>query len=326
MSNFIEYEFNYASIKLEPYRERKGVSPERLLRDIMDVMSNQDFPAELRVIDRHANRNKNTSPRKIVHISSRLTDKGSRYYCQMALIKNKAPMMWGGNDLVEEIQKDRNKKFIEMTNYVVHFAETGPILMVEFNSAGPRLSDIEYYLRQVSKRYKIARAINSIIHLNLEYSELEDKITNIFDVQVKLDSGKHLHTNSAEWYKPFQKLKEETGYREVKMEFFYGRKKDPNGSYRKNIRGLNFGRSIINWLKQNTSNIEHIEDLKMSYELNDNGDVVDLDFLKNKTTSFVQVPSNDDSSIKKIDLINTIGTEFNYYLSTGKTHDQSKVN
>lgn len=320
---FVEFEFHYASINLKP---RAGAieSSERLLRDIIDAMNHKDFPPEYRVIDKHEKRQK-THPRKLVHISSPLERGGGRCFGKIALIKNKAPMMWGGKDLVEEIQKDKNKKFIEMTNYVINFnTNSDPVIMVEFNSSGPRLSDIEYYLRQVSSRYKLARSIQTTYHLDLDYYDLESKLTNVFDVTVKLDTTSHIHTKSASWYKPFSQIREETGYKDVKMEFFFGRKKETNGKYVKNIKGLDYARNVLAWLKADDKNIEHIEDLKMTYEL-ENTFIKDLDFMKNKTTSFVYVNLIPNSTkLKRSDFNHHVGQEFNYYLTEGKTNPQKE--
>jgi len=319
----VEFEFQYASMHLEPYAANKGATSERLLKDIFEQMGSGNFPSEYRVIDKHENRT-NTSPRKLVHISSPLSRGGLRCFGKIALIKNKDPMMWGGKDIVEEIQKDENSEFIEMTNYVINFnTDSDPIIMIEFNSAGPRLSDVEYFIRQVSKRYRIAKAINVIYHLELEYSDLNDKLTNIFDVKVKVDSIKHLKTKAAPWYRPFIKMREETGYKDVKMEFFYGRSKEKNGTFIKNIRGLSYARSIIEWLKQDDKNIENLDDLKMTYEIENSMNVKELDFLKNKTTSFVYITRvNNIKKYTRKDFITAVGQEFNYYLSTGKTNKQ----
>lgn len=317
---YLEFEFNFASFSLKPYSGNHGTSSQ-ILKQVILKLNESDFPSEKRIIDKHKNR-KNTVSRKLVMISNSFSDsKGQRCFGKIALIKNKAPLLWGGKDIVEEIEKAQNKQFIDITNYTIHFSQTAdPIIMFEFNSDGPRLSDIEYYIRQIAKEFNIGKNINTSLHLNITYEELDKQISNIFAVTVKVVTG---HNNKVNWFKQLQKINEQTGYKDVRLEFSYNRIKDKVGAYKKNIIGLDFARGIIEWLKRDKNNIEYIEDLKMSYETNDNQNIIDLDFKKNKVVSFLEVPLHDNKVYKQSDFKEIVGQEFNQYLISGKTNTYS---
>jgi hypothetical protein len=311
--NSVIIEFNYASIRLKPYNGDNSTSAQ-LLKKIITILNSDDFPSDKRIIDRHENR-KNAVNRKLVIISNRLQDKGQRCFGKIALIKNKAPMLWGGKDIIEEIKKVTNQQFIEVTNYVIDFNTTGdPVIMFEFNNEGPRLSDIEYYLRQVAKENSVAKSTETCIHLRVSYEQLDKELNNVFSVVVKVNA---MNDRKANWLKTLRNLNEDSGYKDVRLELFFGRQKDKKGNYFRNIRGTDYARGIIEWLRKDKGNIEYLDDLKMTYQSNDSEDIIDLDFLKNKVISCLKIPTN-NNIYTPLDFRNIVGQEFDYYLANGK--------
>jgi len=315
MSNtFASFEFNYASISLKPYSGNNGTSS-RLLKDIIQKLLEEDFPNDKRIIDRHENRT-TTIKRKLVIISNTFEKKGIRCFGKIALIKNKAPLIWGGKDIIEEIEKETNKQFIEITNYSIHFNDNAdPVIMCEFNNEGPRLSDIEYYIRQIAREFRLAKNIQTSIHLKTTYDQLDRDIQNIFGVTVKVNSAAN---NKFDWLKALKNLNDDSGFKDVRLEFIYNRKKDINGKYARNIRGTDFARGLISWLRKDKYNIDYLDDLKMTYQNNDD-DIIELDFLKNKVISNLQIPLFDEKIYRSVDFKLIVGGEFNFYLENGVT-------
>lgn len=314
-TTYTKFEFNYASVSLKAYKESPGTSS-TLLRNIIKKLNEPEFKGEERIINKHANR-KNTLERRLVMISSRLEPRATKCFGKIALIKNKAPKIWGGEDLIEEIEKPENKRFIEVTNYVIHFEENGdPIIMHEFNSEGPRLSDIEFYLRQIATTFKLAKAIKSSLHIKTDYEQLGKNLRNIFSLKVKVKSA---YNNRYEWLKILKNLNDDSGYRDVRLEFFYKRVKEEDGKYARNIIGTDFARNILGWLKKDRSNINYLDDLKMEYQEGDDESIINLDFLKEKVVSIVNIPLVDGKSFDPKDFKSVVVNEFAHYLSTGTT-------
>lgn len=307
-------EFNYASLSLTGYTGEEADSS-RLLKNLIQYLNSEGFSTKDKIINRNSGR-KNTHNRNLIILPNRFFDSGRKCYGRIALIKNKAPITWSETNEIEVINNPDNKKFIEVTNYLISFEKSQPIIMIEFNNEGPRLSDIEYYFRQISRKEKIAKYIQSTIHLKVEYDRLEHSISNVFSINVKVKSSTIIKQN---WLKALRNISEETGYKDVRLEFFYQRTKDLSGKYRKNVRGIDFARNIISWLRRDSKNIENIEDLKMSYQATDNDEeILDLDFLKNKVVSMIKVPLDPNTNYPVNDLKEHLNNEFNIYLTTGK--------
>jgi len=318
-THYKQFEFNYASFSMKPYSGREGDSS-RLLKDIILKLRDKEFPNDKRVIDRFANR-KNSPSRRLVIISNHYEDGGKRSFGRLALIKNKAPLLWSTGDIVEEIEKAVNKEFIEVTNYAIHFSDTSePVIMFEYNYEGPRLSDFEFYIRQIAKDFKIAKNITHSLHLNTDYNQLDQDLSNVFGITVKVNSV--TSSNNSNWLNILKFLNTEAGYKDVRLEFFYNRSKDKEGKFIKNMKGLNFAKKIIGWLKKDDNNIDYLDDLKMTYEVNDE-EVLELDFIKNKVLSIVQVPYTAGKLYQNKDFKFAVGQEFNKYLTTGKTSTET---
>jgi len=312
-------EFNYASLSLEPYISTNKDSS-KLLKEIVQKLNEDNFP----LIDRYENR-KGSEKRRIVNISSPFEKRGARCFGRMALIKNKAPMLWGGKDVVEHIKNDGDMKFIEITNYIINFNEdSDPVIMLEYNHAGPRLSDIVYYFRQITKNYRIARSIKSILHLTTDYSNLDKELTNVFSITAKINAGQLIHTKGANWHKSMKNLVDDSGFKDVKFELSFKREKEDSGGFVKNIRGMDFAKGILGWLKKDEGNIDHVGDLKMSYLTDESDVIVELDFLKNKTTSIINIPLFNETQYRLQDFKHAAGQEFNHYLRTGMVNDVSQ--
>lgn len=312
------FEFHYASLKLDPYSGSNSTSSQ-LLQDVIMKLNDKDLPDSLREIDRYKNR-QGGAQRRLVHIAAPFEKGGSRCFGRIALIKDKAPLFLHGKDTVEEILKPLNKRFIELTNYVINFSTTGdPVIMVEFNSAGPRLSDIEFYLRQISKEYKIATAFKTSIHLEASIDDLGKRIDNVFNLTVKV-ANTFSTTSSQEWFNFFTGIRNDTAYKDVKLELFFGRAKNQaTGRMEKNVGGLKFARRLLDWVNKDNTNLDNLDDLKMEYTADDSEDVISLDFLKNKKTSSMHIPSH-GGVYKPSELKHFAGQEFNHYLTTGKTN------
>ena len=81
---------------------------------------------------------------------------------------------------------------------------------------------------------------------------------------------------------------------------------------------MTFAKRIIGWLKKDNNNIDYLDDLKMTYQVNEE-EIVDLDFIKNRVLSLVKVPYTAGKLYQNKDFKFAVGQEFNKYLTTGKT-------
>jgi hypothetical protein len=129
--------------------------------------------------------------------------------------------------------------------------------------------------------------------------------------------------SSAKWYQPLKKMQEDTGYKDLKIKFFYGRRVD-NGKTLSNFKGLDYVRDILGWLKTDKNNIESLESLKLQYEVEGSDEEKYLDFIRNKVTSFLVFTRGTNGKVPRKDMKQKINEEFNLYLSSGKPTPEIK--
>jgi hypothetical protein len=320
---YLKLEFHYCSLSIGSYAG-DDESQTRLLKDIVQSFSRDDVPDDLKIIDKLKGRKVNRK-RKLVQISAKFGKGGKRCFGRIALIKNKAPQFWStGADIVEAIEKPDNKEFIEVTNYIIDFTPVSePIIMVEFNDAGPRISDIEYYFRQYSTHYKIAKSIKAKLHVETDFKDLDRQLQNVYELYIKVPSSKFIY-NKEKWFGSLKALSEETGYKDVIVKLYYGYQKDKVGDYKKNSRGLDFARKILSWLKKDHHNLENIDALKMKYQSDYSDKIIDLDFFKNKRTSYLKIPDY-NGYFKRSEFETLSGLELSYYMKNGVTNNYFDV-
>lgn len=315
ISSTLSLEFNYASINLKPYVGDSGDSGQLLKSALLQVRE-KDYPKDKLVVDRFKSRKGNTK-RELVLTSLRILGKGVRIFGRIALIKNKSPLLLSSTNIIEAIEREENKKFVEVSSFMIHFSDAiDPVIMFEYNNEGPRLSDFIFYMRQVIKDLRIAKSIEESLHLKEDFSKLDKQISNVFGIVVKVEASSISKLN---WLKSLTNVKADAGFQDVRLEMFYKRVRNPQGRYEKNILALDFARNIIDWLRNDKGNIENVEDLKMTYQIEGSEEIIDLDFIKNKVVSFLEIPKVDGKSVKMTDFTSIVGQEFNLYLTSGET-------
>lgn len=317
-------QYRYCSFELTCLVDGKGKSSADMLKKIIQSFKDKDRPPELFEIDRNEKRTGEES-RRLVNVAARFGKEGKRVFGRIALIKNKAPQFLVGKDIVEEIKKPENSKFIEQTSYIIDFTSSEqPIMIFEFNSSGPRLSDITYFFRQHMQHFHIGRGIKHTEHLEIDTKGLDKRLKDVFSINVKVKAAEQTKYGKAEWFKSLIGIKEETGYKDIRLDLSFARP-NPN-SLKKNVNiiGVNFARKLIQWTNLDKNNFKALHDLKMEYQ-DDSGEIIELDFLKNKVTSCIEVNKlvKSEGEIRKA-FEHEASQELNYYLTHGIVKNECK--
>lgn len=320
-------EFHYYDWTLEPYKANPDTA-NRLMKDLFGKIFPTGEDPVIKVLNRHEGR-KNANRRELFILSYRILRGGNRARGKICLIRDRLPKEWDGAITVSKLKQKKNREFIEETSFMVDYSSPiGPKMMIEFNHFGPRASDLTWYIRQVSREYKIATKVQSSLLLKRDYKSLEKNIQNIFSISVKVHVSDLLHLNGSGWLQSFQNLQKQHRYKESRLEVFFG--KEPGakkGTYKVNAHGNDEGRNWIQWLRNNDSNIEHLQELKMDVMMDGGHKPEWIDFIQNKFTSILYVESEKSGKYVDSKQFNHVtGQEFNKFLLQGKTTIQKDPN
>jgi hypothetical protein len=312
--------FHYCSCRITPYKDNDGKSSSRLLKDILKKLA--ELPGNERLIDSLKGQ-AGPSRRELVHVSARFYGP-NRCHARLAKVKDKAPFAWDSNTGAEEqLENPKNRRYIDMTNYLIDFTpEDEPVMMVEFNNEGPRILDIEFFLRKVATKYLLAKYIKFKLHTKFDIKGLSSKVSHVFDLKVKVNAAQLIHLNGLSKLDALKDLRDEAAFQDVRLEFSFGYQKEGT-EYRRNTRALDFFRSILGFLDKKPDNLDHFKALKAKYMDEDHSEPIEMDFIKNKITSILNVPSQEETKYLDLkELRHKMDQEIFIYLETGEVNDE----
>lgn len=189
----------------------------------------------------------------------------------MALLRNKLPVFLNNRSDIDEIENIKDKRLAEITHFIIDFSGNVPLIMFEFNNSGPRISDFEYYIRQVSKDSHIAKYCNASLRVKGEIGEILKKLKNVFEIDMKVrqENFHFLKDIDHKFYSSVVALNESYPYESFRISTSYSKKKT-------NIGGLSLGRRILDYFGKNGLRLEQVEDLKMTVDRGNGAEPLDL--------------------------------------------------
>jgi len=313
----MDIEFHYCDIKLDPYKGYENSTSLDLIKAIFNNLQADARTSKHHVIDRRAGQ-EGADKRRLVVIG--VVNKPYRRYGKLALIKNKAPYFMSEEFDLDAIENETNKDYVEVTNFYVDTSGKKPIMMVEFNSDGPRISDVEYYLRHIGKTYNLSKYCTISLHVKGEIEEIARNLKNVFRIDLKVRAEKSIYYKDIDdaYYSSIESLKKSYPYQDIRLDVGFGyNKKIASDNYEPNISGLRLGRKLMDFLKKDTENIEHIEGLKMKVDMGDGPELID--FIKNKENSLLTIDLVSKDRPNQKDLRQKASAAFDEYIENTKT-------
>ncbi|WP_424962279.1 hypothetical protein [Ekhidna sp.] len=188
MENNYQLVFNFYSLKFTPYKDRQTAS-NQILRDVLNYILKEKKDKKGVLIDRHQNRT-GENPRELFITAIRFLPKEQRINCRIALLRSgRAPLIKPNNEF-ELIPFDSSKGSIaEETHFFIDYSQPHrAIVCVDFNYHGPRISDIEYYLRQISHHIlKESKATTVEMFMDADIDKTLEDLKNVMDIDIKVN-------------------------------------------------------------------------------------------------------------------------------------------
>lgn len=91
-----------------------------------------------------------------------------------------------GNSL-EDLQDVDEKSVVEATHIILDYQDDKVLrLVIEYNSHGPRMSDFIFFIRELGKKEKLCRSVNTTIIVNNKLEEVANKIGRCKSLKIKV--------------------------------------------------------------------------------------------------------------------------------------------
>ncbi|HEY1060088.1 MAG TPA: hypothetical protein VGE44_00285 [Daejeonella sp.] len=182
--NLLEVKFYLHNIKLTPYSSSTTNSND-ILFDLMTFLNKEHAEGKAYFIDKNKNQPEVERREMFMRNPVRIA-KAKRFKCSIALVRDKH-LMLKPNDTFELVPFSKTTgSIVDVTHFFIDFSVTPAVMCVEFNNTGPRLSDIEYYLRNLAFGLKKAKACQTTTHLNVPIDSTLAHLYNVLKFEIKL--------------------------------------------------------------------------------------------------------------------------------------------
>lgn len=140
------------------------------------------------LIDKHEGRQKN-SRRELFMNRAVILVKDQRIRCSMALLRSgRLPLIKPREQFkLIPINESITGSIAEETHFFIDYSKNSVIICCEYNHSGPRISDIEYYFRNVAQKVlKQSRATQIDAFLDAPIAETIENLQNVLNLEIKI--------------------------------------------------------------------------------------------------------------------------------------------
>lgn len=297
--------FNFFDFLFTPYKdEESNTSSSKILNECIKKINDEKTQKQKAIVINRFEGRKDESQRNLFVSSCVFFPKEKRHKCQIALIReDKIPTLFNKSTYsLTPFDQLGAHAIAETTNFYIDMSGYVPVVCCEFNSFGPRISDIEYYFRQISSlnMLKISRGCRASIHMKLPIGDVLNSITDVLKFEIKSRPNRlsYLYQGIND---PFilniNALANTINPKQIKIDAFF-RERGKGTSSKKNTQALGFVKKLLNAVKNNDAIVDDIDDFYLEFERNDGSEDV-FNLIKGKEEIVVdcsyKTPGNYDT-------------------------------
>lgn len=182
--------FHFYSLKFTPY---KGLnkSSVNILVDIITYLTKEMQNGKGHLIDRHQDRF-NEESRELFMTSAVFMHLEKRIRCSLAVLRTgRTPMLKPADKFTLIPLEKHQGEIAEQTHFYIDYSRGFLVLCVEFNNHGPRIPDIEYYLRNVARdKLKLSKATEVDLFMDTSIDKTLAELKNVLKMDIKIQPKK----------------------------------------------------------------------------------------------------------------------------------------
>lgn len=315
--------FHYFTLTFTPYKENeKKYTSSYILKECINRVNHERTKEQKAiVIDRHENRDE-IEPRNLFVSSAAYKLEDKIYKCRIALLRdNKIPTLVNKSDYnLTPLDYLKGKAIAETTNFYIDLNGTEPVICCEFNSLGPRISDIEYYFRHISsnKMLFISKACKASVHMEIPVESVLESIQDVYKLKIKAKPNRlsFLYQNVEDAFiTNMNALAGTVNPATIKIDLsFRERGSGKELITKKNQSALSFSKKVLNAVKNDSKVIDDFEDFYLEFENEDGSDGV-FNLVKGKREFQIKCPYSTPGHLDTKVLYDKAKVEFQEYLS-----------
>ncbi|WP_303917516.1 hypothetical protein [Draconibacterium sediminis] len=272
------------------------------------------------VVDRNEGRKDEESRNLFVRIGA-YSHRDKKYKCRIFLIRDaKLPTLVDkSNFRLTPLSLLGNHVIAETTHFYIDMNGKDPIVCCEFNNLGPRISDIEYYFRQISsyQMLGISKACKAQIHMKMPIDDVLESMSDVLKFRIKSRPNRLKYLSSEvddSFITNMNGLAGSVAPRVIRIDAFFRERGKSNKTKKKNNLAISFTKKVLNALKDDNKVADDIDDFYLEFEREDGSDSV-FSLLNGKEEIIVEVQQGSQGIIDSKKLYQSVKVEFENYLN-----------
>lgn len=183
--------FHFYSLKFTPYKDDIKSTSNSILTQVITYLTLEMQKGHGYLIDRHHER-QSDGPRELFMTNAVFMHKEKRIRCNLALLRSGRVPMLKPADKFKLVPLDTTQGSIaEQTHFFIDFSKGYGVICVEFNYNGPRITDIEYYLRNVARdQLRLSKVTDVALFMDTSIDKTLSELKNVLNMDIKIQPRK----------------------------------------------------------------------------------------------------------------------------------------
>lgn len=312
-NNNTQIKFTLHSLSFTPYKEDGNVKNSVVIKSALTYLNQEIMGGRGFLLDKHRNR-KGENERVLFMPPVRVVPHKHRYIGTIALLRSgREPLVKPDDQFTLIPLKIANGKPCERTHFVIDYSTDNVIICLEFNNEGPRLSDLEHYLRHlIVDRLRHAKSMSIVTHMETTLDDTLNNLYNVLNIEIKAEPQKldSLGENFRPYFRGMSGFSDLVKPKFLKLEALFPGKE-------KGVRALNNGanlliRGLLKKFKESPDTMNVFDNFVVKYEDKD-GNEPFFNLLSGKKEIIIDV---DLSTIKgRLGMYDLVESEFDNFIA-----------
>ena len=268
------------------------------------------------LIDKNRNR-KNEGTRELFMTSAVFMHKERRIRCSLALLRSGRVPKIKPVDQFKLVPIKTLGSIAEETHFFIDFSRDYGVICTEFNYYGPRLSDIEYYLRNVARdKLKLSKSTEVNLYMSNTLDKTLANLKNVLNMQVKIQPSKIAQMDNdikGQYFTGINTIGNRLKPNFIKVETLFQTPGNTVESKELNKEANGMVKTLIEKFKARPFNMDCFEDFVVRYEDKEGNEEV-FNLLKGKKELEHEVEMKEMK--RRRDYYNLIEDEFDEFMET----------
>ncbi|WP_029283846.1 hypothetical protein [Pedobacter sp. R20-19] len=280
------------TLKFVPYNGVEKSNADILIEAIT-FLNNEKLEGKAFLVDKNKNRDGEEPRELFMHVAYRIPAKRI-IRCSLALIRGGKVPMLKPKDTYELVPFNKTDGTLtELTNFFIDFNRSPAVVCVEYNHNGPRITDIEFYFRQIA--YKVLRIAKTTTVTQLMRIRIDEAISSLknvlnFDIKMRPKNVTYLDNEIKGYVSEFATIGQKLQPNFIRVEALF---QTPGGkiiSDELNVKANNMFMTFLKKFKSNPENISQFENFEVKFVNTDGEDDV-FNLIKGKAELLVEIES-----------------------------------